>query len=141
MLNIKLKGAAELKKALGKIRFEEAAERAVAETVLSLEQKIKLGYQRGPASGRTYQKYNPRRLHRASAPGEAPATDTGRLVGSVNSDIGGLIGSVGSPLAYASYLEFGTQRIAPRPLWVPLVEEEGKLFVQRLQENIKADIA
>ena len=36
--------------------------------------------QTGMKSGRIYEKYNPRRTHRASAPGEAPASDTGNLV-------------------------------------------------------------
>ena len=36
--------------------------------------------QTGPKSGRTYEKYNPRRTHKASAPGQAPASDTGNLV-------------------------------------------------------------
>ncbi len=33
----------------------------------------------GAKSGVVYEKYNPRRTHRASAPGEPPATDTGYL--------------------------------------------------------------
>ena len=33
--------------------------------------------QTGSKSGIVYEKYNPRRTHRASAPGEAPASDTG----------------------------------------------------------------
>ena len=36
--------------------------------------------QTGPKSGRTYEKYNPRRTHKASAPGQPPASDTGNLV-------------------------------------------------------------
>ena len=36
--------------------------------------------QTDPKSGRTYEKYNPRRTHKASAPGQAPASDTGNLV-------------------------------------------------------------
>ena len=36
--------------------------------------------QQGAKSGIVYEKYNPRRTHRASAPGEAPASDTGNLV-------------------------------------------------------------
>ena len=39
--------------------------------------------QTGAKSGIMYQKYNPRRQHRASAPGEAPASDTGNLVNKI----------------------------------------------------------
>lgn len=38
--------------------------------------------QGGPKSGRVYHKKNPERVHRASAPGEYPATDLGTLVAS-----------------------------------------------------------
>ena len=38
----------------------------------------------GPKTGRIYEKYNPRRTHRASAPGQAPASDTGNLVSQIH---------------------------------------------------------
>jgi len=39
--------------------------------------------QAGAKSGIVYEKYNPRRSHRASAPGQAPASDTGNLVSKI----------------------------------------------------------
>ena len=39
--------------------------------------------QSGSKTGRTYKRYNPTRTHRASAPGEAPASDTGNLVSNI----------------------------------------------------------
>jgi hypothetical protein len=39
--------------------------------------------QSGAKSGVMYQMYNPRREHRASAPGQAPASDTGNLVSKI----------------------------------------------------------
>ena len=39
--------------------------------------------QTGSKSGIVYQKYNPKREHRASAPGESPASDTGNLVSKI----------------------------------------------------------
>ena len=39
--------------------------------------------QTGPKSGRIYEKYNPRRTHKSSAPGQAPASDTGNLVSQI----------------------------------------------------------
>jgi hypothetical protein len=39
--------------------------------------------QTGSKSGVMYQMYNPRREHRASAPGQAPASDTGNLVSKI----------------------------------------------------------
>ena len=48
---------------------------------------MKSSLQRGPKSGRVYELYQPRRTHQASAPGEYPATDTGRLAGSIGYEI------------------------------------------------------
>ena len=63
--------------------FREKAEEAVAETVFAIDAGVKHKIQRGPNSGRIYEKYRPRRTHQASAPGQAPATDTGNLIGSI----------------------------------------------------------
>jgi HK97 gp10 family phage protein len=64
--------------------------------------------------------------HTASAPGQPPAIDTGRLVGSVFSTgverIGGdLAVRVGTNTEYAIYLEQGTERMAARPFIAPAV--------------------
>ena len=61
--------------------------------------------------------------HQASAPGEAPAIQTGNLLQSLKSEVtqsldsfGGVaIGTFYSPLKLAVWMEFGTNRIAPRP--------------------------
>ena len=107
---------------------------AVNATGLELRGDIVKAYQRGPASGMTYEKYNPRRTHTASAPGQAPATDTGRLASSVDfKREGPMSAAVGSQVAYAAMLEFGTSRIAPRPAWVPATEAMRPKFRQRLE--------
>lgn len=64
-----------------------------------------------PKSGRMYGD------HRASAPGEAPASDTGRLVGSgdVFLDPADLSARVNWSTNYAKALELGTEKMEPRP--------------------------
>jgi hypothetical protein len=67
-------------------------------------------------------------MHRASAPGQPPAVDTGRLRASITHQVGGpvynsqvgiaLYVRVGTGVAYARYLEFGTSRMAARPFLV-----------------------
>lgn len=78
---------------------------------------------RGPNMG-TYR--------RASAPGDSPARQTGRLQESVkvvSFDAAKLTATVGpdpadfSPAYYALYLEFGTRHMAPRPFMRPALEE------------------
>lgn len=76
---------------------------------------------RGQKSGRVYSRRGTK--HQASAPGEPPATDTGRLVSSGTSDGDEKGAFVRFDALYAVPLEFGTSRMAARPFLVPSVEE------------------
>ena len=93
--------------------------------------------QQGAKSGVVYEKYNPRRTHRASAAGEPPATDTGYLVSNIftNIDTDGLGASVESRAGYSSFLEFGTSKMAARPFMQPALEE-NKPKIRRLEEQM-----
>lgn len=82
----------------------------------------------GTPSGRTYRRRGGV-THRASAPGEVPATDTGQLIQSLSVDVNAveqgyaLAGVLNGPLAvkgYAVHLELGTPTIAPRPFLAPV---------------------
>ncbi len=91
----------------------------------------------GAKSGVIYEKYNPRRTHRASAAGEPPATDTGYLVSNIftNIDTDGLGASVESRAGYSSFLEFGTSKMAARPFMQPALEE-NKPRIRRLERQM-----
>ena len=91
----------------------------------------------GAKSGVTYRKYNPRRVHTASAAGEAPASDTGYLVNNifVNIDADGFGASVESRADYSSFLEFGTTKMAARPFMQPALEE-NRSKIKRLQNQM-----
>ena len=82
----------------------------------------------GGKSGITYKKYNPSRIHTASGPGQAPATDTGFLISNIHKDIDayGLVGYVESRAPYSSELEFGTQTMSPRPFMQPAIEQNRR---------------
>lgn len=99
-----------------------------------------ISIQRGPKTGRLYIKENPHREHRASAPGEAPATDTGRLAGSIQAQIDGLSAEIFTNLEYAPKLEFGDGRVAPRPFMVPAMEKERQPFERRVRRALKGVI-
>jgi len=81
---------------------------------------------RGGGGGRTYRRGRGR-VHRASAPGEYPATDTGRLVNSVAFEMHGpRSGSIFSDLEYAKYLAEGTgggERMAARRMLADALRE------------------
>ena len=92
--------------------------------------------QTGPKSGRTYEKYNPRRTHKASAPGQAPASDTGNLVSQIMSVADGKNTLVESRAEYSKFLEFGTSKILPRPFLFPASEKSTKKIVQVLIQKL-----
>ena len=119
-------------------KAERNISRVIEATALTINRDVKDLIDRGAKSGRVYQRRNIE--HRASAPGEAPATDTGFLVS--DSSIyyernTPLSATVGSRLAYAYYLEFGTVRIAPRPAWLPATEKNREKFNRLLEEGIR----
>lgn len=94
----------------------------------------------GAKSGVIYEKYNPRRTHKASAAGEAPATDTGYLVGNINivEDADGLGVSVESRAEYSQALEFGTSKMGARPFLQPALEENKSKIKRIAQRIVKA---
>ena len=94
----------------------------------------------GAKSGVVYEKYNPRRTHKASAAGEPPATDTGFLVSNIflNFDTDGLGASVESRADYSSFLEFGTSKMAARPLMQPALEENKPKIKRLARQMVKA---
>ena len=133
---LNLGGAREVLAALE--RWSEDAKSRLADAInatgLEVRGEIVRAYQRGAASGRVYRKYKPNRTHRASAPGEPPATDTGRIASSVTfAQSDRFAGTVGSVVAYAAYLEFGTLRIAKRPAWLPAIEAIRPRYIARLE--------
>ncbi|PIY28400.1 MAG: hypothetical protein COZ09_10145 [Comamonadaceae bacterium CG_4_10_14_3_um_filter_60_42] len=140
MNDFRIEGTEELNRALGKLSkdAEKYVSDAVNATGLELRGDIVKRYQRGSKTGIIYAKVNPTRTHQASAPGEAPATDTGRLVSAtVFSRIGRLAAEVENKVLYGAMLEWGTRNIAPRPAWRPAAEEIRPKFIKRLENALK----
>lgn len=97
----------------------------------------------GGKTGRIYRRGTV--IHRASAPGQAPASDTGRLVNSIASYLerGALYAVVtaGRGLAkYARALEYGTVKMAARPFFIPAVEKSRAWIGKRLSSAIERAI-
>ena len=97
--------------------------------------------QTGVKSGRIYEQYNPRRTHRASAPGQSPASDTGNLVRNIivrneNKDLV----KVESNAPYSSFLEFGTSKMLPRPFLFPATEKSRPKIAQAVFNRVKKEI-
>lgn len=103
----------------------EAIKRKVAECSSSIVERI-VSRITAPKSGRAYRRRRGGRtvMHIASAPGEAPASDTGALLGSIQLDLSNPLHAVISIGAeYAELLEKGTRRMAARPYVEVSVEE------------------
>jgi len=77
--------------------------------------------------GGTYQ-------HTASVPGDAPNTDTGRLVDTIQVEVERGAVFVGSTLKYAGYLELGTRGMAARPWLTPALEGNRRKIIQRIKD-------
>ena len=97
--------------------------------------------QTGAKSGIMYQKYNPRREHRASAPGQSPASDTGNLVSKIivrqkSQDVT----SVESNANYSAFLEYGTSKMQPRPFMLPAFEKSKKPIINAVINRVKQKI-
>lgn len=133
-MKAQLTGTAELKRALAEfgINADKELSAIVRGTAQNVRSHAIRSIQRGTKSGITYEKIDPRRTHRASAPGEAPATDTGRLASSIQADIEGKNATVFTNVEYAPWLEFGTRTIEPRPFMFPALEKERPAWNRRL---------
>ena len=97
--------------------------------------------QTGAKSGVMYQMYNPRREHRASAPGEAPASDTGNLVSKIIvKQKTKNITNVESNADYSAFLEYGTSKMEPRPFMLPAFEKSKKPIINAVFKRVKNKI-
>lgn len=97
---------------------------------------------RGPKTGRIYMKGKNRSIrHQASAPGEPPATDTGKLVNSIVGDakvVGKQVqGYLEARTAYAGYLEFGTRKMAARPFMTPAVMRNRDRAIALMRDAVQ----
>lgn len=76
--------------------------------------------------------------HQASAPGESPAVDSSNFITSIVPDFPSMLeGRVGTPLEYPVYLEEGTDRMDPRPLWARTASEALPTLENMLDEEIR----
>lgn len=97
-----------------------------------------------PGGGRTYRRPGARGpravIHRASAPGQPPAVDTGQLRSSytwrLGSDVRGDYVEVGTNVKTAPWLEFGTRRMRPRPHLRPSIETMRTEITAMIREGI-----
>lgn len=91
--------------------------------------------QAGGKSGRVYKRRNV--VHRASAPGQSPASDTGFLVRSIIAQVSGeMTAQLVVKANYAVHLEYGTQKMAARPFVRPAAEKAAVKGAEIIQSYV-----
>jgi hypothetical protein len=113
-------------------RFPAAVAKIITTSGLAIETVVKVGMAQ-PKHGRVYKRHG--KSHRASAPGESPAVDTGALVNSVGFELleqG--VGMVFTNQEYSPALEFGYARMAARPFFEPALNTERPNFIRRMTQ-------
>lgn len=101
-------------------------------------------------SGRIYIKHDAGadpggRRHQASAPGEPWANDTGNALSNTDTRYEGsdqifVRGVVSLDFPYAKYLEFGTEKMEPRPMAIPALEDRIDKIVNNIRNAVKRGI-
>ncbi len=122
---------------------EIAVRQAIAESAIEVEREAKLSIRRNPRRGAAYVRYAPERRGRASAPGDAPATDTGALARNITHviDADGLGASVEARAAHSRFLEFGTTSMPARPFLRPAFERQIGPSMKRIADALRSAIA
>ena len=105
---------------------------ALGKAATEMETEIKKSITEGQKSGVVYPRGN--KTHTASAPGQAPANDSGKLAGSVRyKKISDKEHEVKINAEYALALEVGTKNMEARPFIMPAVLKAKKKLYQALK--------
>lgn len=125
-MKLDMSGADDLVKSLERLGSdaEEAMIDVITDLVTDTQQFSVDGINTGPATGAVYTRGGI--THQASAPGEYPMSDTGRLASNIITLLpsgSSIEGQVGTNIEYGTFLEFGTSRMAARPWLMPSFEK------------------
>ncbi len=118
---------------------QSRVDEAVAAVAHSAELDIKTAMAE-PKTGRLYKRgKGGKRMHQASAPGEAPAIDTTALASSIQTaKLSLLCYEVAAKGAeYAIYLEYGTYKMAPRPFMRPAMERAKPVLADLVAKALR----
>ncbi len=136
-MSFKVEGLDRIENAARRVRDEVAKEltKALYASAKKVEAEAKKSVLSGGKTGRVYTRRTV--THRASAPGEAPASDTGRLVNSINGTLAGTTAEVTASARYSRPLEFGTAKMAARPFLFPALEKSRAWIQERLNRAVR----
>ncbi len=146
-LRARLAEIGEAQRARLRTAIANGAAAVQAEAVRSIQDGPKSGILYGPTRAAmhvgmgTASKSESKKVHQASAPGEAPAADSGELAGkiSVRPSVDGLSAEVVSAAPYSADLEFGTDTIEPRPFMRPALAANADKINADIRDAMRAD--
>lgn len=106
----------------------EGLKRAALAGGMVIQAGMKRRITQGGKTGQLYSRG--RKMHQASAPGEAPASDTGALANSIITQISQSTADyaeseTGPTMEYGGMLEYGTSRVKARPYGRPTLDEDA----------------
>lgn len=121
-------------------RMQAATMRGVTTAIHIVEDHAVNLIMQGPKSGKVYARRGVQ--HQASAPGEAPANDTGRLVNSRTVDLfpAEIRARLTFRTAYALPLEVGTAKMEPRPYARRSLAERRGDIIASIAGEIKREL-
>lgn len=139
----KVSGTKNLKKKMDDAStiLEKAMADSVKSAALSVHRNAVMSIQQ-TSVGEKSTRYNPLREHIASKPGDAPNTDRGTLVKSIQFefDDDGKTARVGTNLKYGAHLEFGTENMSARPWLLPAFEKTTADIAKTIQKNFNTGV-
>ncbi len=146
VFSVKVEGLDRIQNALPAVQknIESELTKAVFASAKHVEAEAKRSITAGGKTGRIYKRRSV--THQASAPGEAPASDTGRLVNSINSYLNGsklesFVVAGRGIVKYATSLEFGTRKMSARPFMFPALEKSKDWIRERLAKAVRTAAA
>jgi HK97 gp10 family phage protein len=139
--SFKIEGVKSVSEAL--TRLDAQATNDVRDVINSTAQNIRntaiRSIKNSPANGRVY------RNHTASAEGNPPRTDTGRLASSIavvtDEQAKSLEAEIGAYVNYAAHLEYGTRNMGARPFMFPALEQNMKGYLSKMKQALQRAMA
>lgn len=139
-IDLKIKDLKGFNKKLNDRLMKNKVKEYVTRGTLMVQNTAKESIMKG-GTGRMYEKYEPRRSHRASAPNQPPASDTGFLVSNITMDVdakvdGSVVGQIISSAPYSKHLEFGTVNMTERPFMQPALQKNKRKIQAMFKRGI-----
>lgn len=139
-INLKIKNLKGFNKKLNDRLMKNKVKEYVTRGTLMVQNTAKESILKG-GTGRLYEKYEPRRSHRASAPNQPPASDTGFLVSNITINVeskldGSVVGQIISSAPYSKHLEFGTTTMTERPFMQPALQKNKRKIQAMFKRGI-----